>query len=70
MMFQIVTLAIILLVLSVLTQTFYYIPNAALSGVIWLALTQLLDFTVLFTYYSIISAYPVTSFQTMLYLPF
>ena len=44
---QVVTLAIILLVLSVLTQTFYFIPNAALSAIIWLAINSLIDFTVI-----------------------
>ena len=43
---QVVTLCIILLVLSVLTQTFYFIPSAALAAIIWVAINNLIDFTV------------------------
>jgi len=36
---------IILLVLSVLTPYFYFIPNSALSGIIWVAINSLVDFS-------------------------
>jgi SulP family sulfate permease len=40
-----ICLFIILLVLSVLTPYFYFIPNAALSGIIWVAINSLVDFS-------------------------
>lgn len=42
---KLITLCIVLLVLSVLTQTFYFIPNPALSAIIWVSISSLIDFT-------------------------
>jgi len=43
-MSKVITLSVLLLALGVLTKYFFYIPNAALSAVIWVALFNLLSF--------------------------
>lgn len=41
---MLISMSIVLLALGVLTQSFYYIPNAALGAVVWVALYNLISF--------------------------